>query len=158
MRGHPEAGDLVRQRLQLPFDRRQPFAGAAQRRRLLVAAGVVIVGVALLVTVRGGAEPPAFETARVDRGDVVEVVANPRLGSFTAYLQIQLTGSPDDAVTLDGLPLTVDRDVAVGHKVAACDIASGDTITKYGQDIGKVVAPIKMGDHVHVHNVKTKRW
>ena len=25
-------------------------------------------------------------------------------------------------------------------------------------DIGKVVAPIKKGDHVHVHNVKTKKW
>ena len=34
----------------------------------------------------------------------------------------------------------------------------GDTILKYGHDIGKVVAPIKKGDHVHVHNVKTKKW
>ncbi|MCP4338759.1 MAG: flagellar biosynthesis protein FlgA, partial [Desulfobulbaceae bacterium] len=25
-------------------------------------------------------------------------------------------------------------------------------------DIGKVVAAIKKGEHVHVHNVKTKRW
>jgi (2R)-sulfolactate sulfo-lyase subunit alpha len=29
---------------------------------------------------------------------------------------------------------------------------------KYGVDIGKVVAPIKAGEHLHVHNVKTKRW
>ncbi len=27
-----------------------------------------------------------------------------------------------------------------------------------GVDIGKVVAPIKKGEHLHVHNVKTKRW
>ncbi len=45
-----------------------------KRRRLLIAAGIVIVGVALLVTVRGRSEPPAFDTALVDRGDVVEVV------------------------------------------------------------------------------------
>src|SRR5262245_38746370 len=45
-----------------------------RRRRLLYGAGVVIVGAALLITVRGGSEPPAFETALVDRGDVVEVV------------------------------------------------------------------------------------
>jgi len=27
-----------------------------------------------------------------------------------------------------------------------------------GTDIGKVVAPIKKGEHLHVQNVKTKRW
>ena len=29
---------------------------------------------------------------------------------------------------------------------------------KFGKILGKVVAPIKKGDHVHVHNVKTKKW
>ena len=48
--------------------------------------------------------------------------------------------------------------VPLGHKVALKDIRKGDTIVKYGNDIGKVVEPIKAGDHVHVHNVKTKRW
>jgi (2R)-sulfolactate sulfo-lyase subunit alpha len=50
------------------------------------------------------------------------------------------------------------EDVALSHKIALRDFAVGDTITKYGQDIGKVVAAIKTGEHVHVHNVKTKRW
>ena len=27
-----------------------------------------------------------------------------------------------------------------------------------GTDIGKVIKPIKRGEHLHVHNVKTKRW
>jgi HlyD family secretion protein len=45
-----------------------------KRRGVLVGAGIVIVGLGLLITVRGGSEPPAFETALVDRGDVVEVV------------------------------------------------------------------------------------
>jgi (2R)-sulfolactate sulfo-lyase subunit alpha len=31
-------------------------------------------------------------------------------------------------------------------------------VWKYGHDIGKAVANIKMGEHVHVHNLKTKRW
>jgi (2R)-sulfolactate sulfo-lyase subunit alpha len=31
-------------------------------------------------------------------------------------------------------------------------------VIKYGVDIGKVVAPIAAGEHLHVHNVKTKRW
>ena len=38
------------------------------------------------------------------------------------------------------------------------DFKEGDTILKYGHDIGKVVKPIKKGEHVHVHNVKTKKW
>ena len=54
--------------------------------------------------------------------------------------------------------LTSQDDVPIGHKVALADMDVGDTITKYGEDIGKVVAPIRKGGHVHVHNVKTKRW
>ena len=51
---------------------------------------------------------------------------------------------------LDAIPL--------GHKIALADIASGDTILKYGHDIGKAVAKIAKGGHVHVQNVKTKKW
>ena len=49
-------------------------------------------------------------------------------------------------------------DIPLGHKVAMKDIASGDTIIKYGTDIGKAIAAIKAGDHAHVYNIKTKRW
>jgi (2R)-sulfolactate sulfo-lyase subunit alpha len=49
-------------------------------------------------------------------------------------------------------------DIPLGHKIALRDFKVGETVTKYGCDIGKVVQPIKAGDHVHVHNVKTKRW
>ncbi len=50
------------------------------------------------------------------------------------------------------------QDVPIGHKVALKDMSVGDTVFKYGIDIGKVVAPIKAGEHAHVHNIKTKRW
>ena len=46
----------------------------------------------------------------------------------------------------------------LGHKIAMSDLNEGDTIIKYGHDIGKVVKSIKKGEHVHVHNVKTKKW
>jgi (2R)-sulfolactate sulfo-lyase subunit alpha len=67
---------------------------------------------------------------------------------------------------LTGLILDADRtitlsctqDIPLGHKVALVDMAIGDTVIKYGVDIGKVVAPIKAGQHAHVHNIKTKRW
>ncbi len=50
------------------------------------------------------------------------------------------------------------NNISLGHKIALKDLKEGDTILKYGHDIGKVVASIKKGDHVHVHNVKTKKW
>ena len=50
------------------------------------------------------------------------------------------------------------HDVPIGHKIALTDLAVGDTVIKYGEDIGRVVAPIRKGDHVHTHNLKTKRW
>ncbi len=50
------------------------------------------------------------------------------------------------------------EDIPLGHKLALRDFAVGDTVIKYGNEIGKIVAPVKAGQHVHVHNLKTKRW
>ena len=50
------------------------------------------------------------------------------------------------------------QDIPLGHKIALKDMKTGDTVIKYGHDIGQVVADIRTGDHVHVHNLKTKRW
>jgi (2R)-sulfolactate sulfo-lyase subunit alpha len=54
--------------------------------------------------------------------------------------------------------LTSNADIPIGHKVALKDLKAGDTCIKYGEDIGKIIADIKKGDHVHTHNCKTKRW
>ncbi|MFQ6023247.1 MAG: UxaA family hydrolase [Acidiferrobacterales bacterium] len=48
--------------------------------------------------------------------------------------------------------------VPLGHKIALLDIKEGDTLIKYGHDIGRSIANIGTGHHVHVHNAKTKRW
>ena len=50
------------------------------------------------------------------------------------------------------------NDIPIGHKVALKDFKVGDSVLKYGVDIGKIVKPIKKGEHVHVHNLKTRRW
>ena len=68
--------------------------------------------------------------------------------------------------TLTGWIMDQDKDIAVdaksdipiGHKLAIKPLKSGDTVIKYGVDIGKVVKPIAKGEHAHVHNIKTKRW
>jgi (2R)-sulfolactate sulfo-lyase subunit alpha len=48
--------------------------------------------------------------------------------------------------------------VPLGHKIALGDIKAGDAVVKYGNDVGRAVADIGRGHHVHVHNLKTKRW
>jgi (2R)-sulfolactate sulfo-lyase subunit alpha len=42
--------------------------------------------------------------------------------------------------------------------VALTPLAAGDTVMKYGEDIGRMVADAGPGQHVHIHNLKTKRW
>ncbi|MBA5776276.1 UxaA family hydrolase [Stappia sp. F7233] len=54
--------------------------------------------------------------------------------------------------------LEAGADVPIGHKIALKDLKSGDTAIKYGEDIGRFVADVAKGGHVHVHNLKTKRW
>ena len=49
-------------------------------------------------------------------------------------------------------------DIPIGHKLAIKELKANDTVIKYGVDIGRTIAPIKIGEHLHVHNVKTKRW
>jgi (2R)-sulfolactate sulfo-lyase subunit alpha len=50
------------------------------------------------------------------------------------------------------------QDTPIGHKIALSDLPEGQDVIKYGQVIGRLVAPVKKGDHVHTHNLKTKRW
>ena len=50
------------------------------------------------------------------------------------------------------------NDIPIGHKLAIKELKNADTVIKYGVDIGKTVAAIKVGEHAHVHNIKTKRW
>ena len=69
---------------------------------------------------------------------------------------VELTGwvmETDETITVKALDA-----VPLGHKIALVDLKEGDTILKYGADVGRAVAPIKKGAHAHVQNVKTKRW
>jgi len=45
--------------------------------------------------------------------------------------------------------------VETGHKSALVDIAEGENVIKYGFPIGHATQPIKKGEHVHTHNLKT---
>ncbi len=54
--------------------------------------------------------------------------------------------------------VTATQDIPIGHKVALTELKEGDTVIKYGQDVGRMVGSAKTGEHVHIHNHRTKRW
>jgi (2R)-sulfolactate sulfo-lyase subunit alpha len=86
-----------------------------------------------------------------DRKDNVGVVVVEGLKAGTDMLCVV---TADDS----SFRLTCAEDVPIGHKVALRPLKAGDTATKYGADIGRIVADVPVGGHVHVHNLKTKRW
>lgn len=54
--------------------------------------------------------------------------------------------------------VTLRHDVPLGHKVALEGRQAGDPIVKYNEIIGLAREPIAVGDHVHVHNIRSVRW
>ena len=86
-----------------------------------------------------------------DKVDNVGVVVVEGLTAGTKMLCVVTEDNSD-------FELTANADIPIGHKVALKDLAEGDTAIKYGEDIGKMVGSVGTGDHVHTHNLKTKRW
>ena len=60
--------------------------------------------------------------------------------------------------TQENIEVKTLSDIPLGHKVALRDHKVDEPVIKYGNDIGKVVADIDKGQHVHTHNLKTRRW
>jgi (2R)-sulfolactate sulfo-lyase subunit alpha len=58
----------------------------------------------------------------------------------------------------DTIEILAHSDIPLGHKIALQDHGMEEGVIKYGHDIGRVVAEIKKGQHVHIHNLKTRRW
>ena len=59
----------------------------------------------------------------------------------------------DDRVTMTAL-----ERIALGHKVAVHDLESGRDVTEYGGCIGRTYKPVRKGEAVHIHNLRSVRW
>ena len=71
------------------------------------------------------------------------------------------TGEEIQAVTLEGKDvkkIVLVTDVPLGHKVAMNTLAVDQHVIEYGRAIGYAEAPINIGEHVHIHNIKSLRW
>ena len=60
-----------------------------------------------------------------------------------------------DALQIQGQTVLCPQALGIGHKVAACHIAAGDKIIKYGAPIGSARRDIRPGEHVHLHNIRS---
>ena len=104
--------------------------------------------------------------AAIDGDDLpvqVETASGATVTRTLALSRLPAGFDQENAVGLSGLvwqhwvtPATIGK--VTPDSVADGVLKVGDTVIKYGVDIGKVVAPIKKGEHLHVQNVKTKRW
>ena len=57
----------------------------------------------------------------------------------------------------ESFTLTLKDQIPYGHKLALSDIGAGDDVTKYGECLGQATKAITPGEHVHVHNLDSKR-
>lgn len=56
-----------------------------------------------------------------------------------------------------GRSIVVRADIPMAHKLALHDIAAQAPVRKYGEIIGEARTAIAAGEHVHVHNIMSRR-
>jgi len=62
-----------------------------------------------------------------------------------------------ETVRIDGQAITLRASIPLAHKFALKPIAVGTPVRKYGEAIGEARVAIAAGDHVHVHNIVSRR-
>jgi altronate dehydratase small subunit len=76
---------------------------------------------------------------------------NPKDNVCTAIAPI-LCGT---TLQIDGNTVVIKQNIPLGFKIAGCDIDNHESIIKYGVSIGSATRDIKLGELVHLHNMKS---
>jgi altronate dehydratase small subunit len=53
--------------------------------------------------------------------------------------------------------VTAVQAIPFGHKIALVPVPKGSEVYKYGEVIGRASAPLRPGEHVHIHNIEGTR-
>lgn len=61
----------------------------------------------------------------------------------------------EESTCLEDVDVVMAVDITVGHKIARKSILQGEKIIKYGVSIGSATKDITLGEHVHMHNIKS---
>ena len=75
----------------------------------------------------------------------------------TAIRDIEENKTATVGIEDETLTVRVTQPIPLGHKLALRRIRSGEDILKYGAVIGRATTDIRVGEHVHVHNVESTR-
>jgi altronate dehydratase len=89
-----------------------------------------------------------WDALRLAPDDDVAVVLRPIASGETVRIGI----GNDEARTL-----VARTSIPLAHKVALHDIAASAPVRKYGEVIGETRAAVSAGEHVHVHNLVSRR-
>ena len=92
---------------------------------------------------------PASATAEAE--DPRLILLDPR----DNVLVVRRRVAAGDLLAISGGTVPASRDIPLAHKVARRAIAVGEKVLKYGAPIGTATAAIAVGEHVHVHNLKS---
>ncbi len=89
----------------------------------------------------------AWDALLLDPQDDVAVALRPLASGETVRIR---AGAESRTVTTCA-------DIPMAHKLALHAMATGRPVHKYGEVIGEARGPIAAGDHVHVHNLTSRR-
>ena len=78
-----------------------------------------------------------------------------RISPNDNVLVLTSTLSSGSEIHVGGVTRVFDHDLALGHKIAACDIKKGEFFFKCHFPIGSAKADIQVGEHVHLHNMQS---
>jgi altronate dehydratase large subunit len=78
----------------------------------------------------------------------VEVVLEPVLKNQAVFFTLR--GETREIAALEDIPLY--------HKIAVAAIPRGAAVLKYGEEIGVSLCGIGVGEHVHVHNLRSRQF
>ena len=84
---------------------------------------------------------------------VLQLAAGDEVGVATRDLPAGTTLLASAGPNGAGQALTVSANVPRGHKIALKPVSAGAPVHKYGQSIGRALTGIRLGDHVHTHNL-----
>jgi hypothetical protein len=103
----------------------------------------------------------------MESSDFIENAISPHESSLNLDARLLLLHPSDNVLILtcnidagepyhlDGRSFLSTMPLGLGHKIARVDIPAGGKILKYGVSIGSAIVPISVGEHVHLHNLKS---
>jgi altronate dehydratase len=84
--------------------------------------------------------------------------SDPRLILLSPRDNVMVVGraiAAGESIQVSGAEVRAERDLPLGHKVACRVIEAGEKVMKYSAPIGSATRRIEIGEHVHIHNLKS---